>query len=156
MSVIRSIAALGVLASLMLAPAAQAAGDARRPAREESNRRLVVAFYDRVFNRHEVAEGAAVLADAYRQHNPLVPDGKAAFVGFFTGHFREHPQARSRIARSAANGDLVWLHVHSTIGPDDRGRAIVDIFRIANGRIVEHWDVIQAVPEKAANDNTMF
>ena len=53
-------------------------------------------------------------------------------------------------------GDLVWLHVHSTNGAGDRGRAIVDIFRVENGRIAEHWDVVQPVPEKSANGNTMF
>jgi predicted SnoaL-like aldol condensation-catalyzing enzyme len=52
--------------------------------------------------------------------------------------------------------DLVWLHVHATNGAKDRGQAIIDIFRVKNGKIVEHWDVIQAVPETAANKNTMF
>ncbi|MDX3810360.1 MAG: nuclear transport factor 2 family protein, partial [Bosea sp. (in: a-proteobacteria)] len=78
------------------------------------------------------------------------------FVSFFTSKFKSNPEARARIVRSSANDDLVWLHVHSTERPDDRGRAIVDIFRVKDGRIVEHWDVIQPVPEKAANGNTMF
>lgn len=58
--------------------------------------------------------------------------------------------------RSAADGDLVWLHVHSTNGEADRGRAVIDIFRVEDGKIVEHWDVIQGVPAESANDNTMF
>ena len=58
--------------------------------------------------------------------------------------------------RSAADGDLVFLHVHSTGNPQDRGNAIVDIFRVDHGKIAEHWDVIEPVPEHAANDNTMF
>lgn len=65
------------------------------------------------------------------------------------------PKAHVKIFRSAANDDLVWLHLHSMIA-DDRGRAIVDIFRVKDGKIVEHWDVIQAVPEESANQNTMF
>ena len=90
------------------------------------------------------------------RHNPGVPDGKAPFVSFFTNRFKNTPEARARIVRSSATDDLVWLHVHSTERPGDRGRAIVDIFRVKDGKIVEHWDVVQPVPEKAANDNTMF
>ena len=123
---------------------------------EEANRTLVVGFYDQFFNRHQVAEAAAVVADDYKQHNPEVPDGKRPFVEYFTGYFKEHTQSRARIVRSATDGDLVYLHVHSTAQPDDGGQAVVDIFRVRDGKIVEHWDVIQDVPAKSANDNTMF
>ena len=129
---------------------------ARNLAQEEANRRLVTAFYDGVFNRHDVARASEVVADSYIQHNPGVPTGKAPFVDYFTGYFRDHPQARSRIVHSATDGDLVFLHVHSTETPADRGRAIVDIFRVTNGKITEHWDVVQPVPEPTANTNTMF
>lgn len=125
-------------------------------ATEEANRKLVVEFYDRFFNKHETAEAAEVVADSYIQHNPQVPDGKAPFVSFFTGYFKTNPESRAKIVRSATDGDLVYLHVHSTEGAKDRGVAVVDIFRVKEGKIVEHWDVIQPVPEKAANQNTMF
>ena len=128
----------------------------RDVAQEESNRKLVVDFYDSFFNKHQVQEAAAVVAEDYIQHNPDVPDGKAPFVGYFDGYFKENPQSRARIVRSAADGDLVYLHVHSTNGKADRGQAVIDIFRVQDGKIVEHWDVIQAVPEQAANSNTMF
>ena len=121
----------------------------------EANRQLVINFYQKFFNDHQL-QAAAVLVDDYRQHNPGVPDGKAPFLHYFQGWFRQHPQARARIIRSATDGDLVYLHVHSIAGPGDRGRAIVDIFRVRNQRIVEHWDVIQNVPAVSANDNTMF
>jgi len=68
----------------------------------------------------------------------------------------ENPEWHGRIVRSGTDGDLVFLHVHQTNGPEDRGQAIVEIFRVDDGKIVEHWDVIQPVPESAANDNTMF
>lgn len=123
---------------------------------EEANRALVVEFYDQFFNKHQVEQAARVVADGYIQHNPDVPDGKAPFVGYFEGFFKENPQSRARIVRSATAGDMVYLHVHSTTGPDDRGQAVIDIFRVDNGMIVEHWDVIQDVPAEAANDNTMF
>jgi len=139
---------------LLLSPGAEAASRDLRG--EEAHRKLVLDFYEQVFNRHDVAEGAKLLTETYKQHNPEVPDGKEPFVSFFTGFFKENPHSRARVVRSATSGDLVWLHVHSTNAPQDRGQAVIDIFRVANGRIVEHWDVIQAVPETAANDNSMF
>lgn len=132
------------------------APSSRNLVQEERNRQLVVDFYNGVFNRHDVARSAGVLIDGYIQHNPGVPNGKASFVNYFTSFFKSNPNARSRIVRSAADGDLVYLHIHATNGQGDRGLAIVDIFRVENNRIVEHWDVIQKVPAEAANTNTMF
>jgi predicted SnoaL-like aldol condensation-catalyzing enzyme len=150
-----AIAALALVPALVAAPVL--AETAKRDlAQEEANRKLVIEFYDTVFNKHEVAKGAAVIVDSYKQHNPRVPDGKAPFVDYFTGLFKDNPQSKARIVRSATDGDLVYLHIHSTEKDGDRGRAIVDIFRVADGKITEHWDVIQAVPETAANNNTMF
>lgn len=123
---------------------------------EEANRTLVLTFYDQFFNRHETAEAATVIADNYRQHNPEVPDGKAPFVDYFTGFFKDNPNSKAKVVRSATEGDLMYLHVHSTNGTNDRGQAVVDIFKVEKGKIVEHWDVIQDVPEQAANENTMF
>ncbi|PDV87093.1 hypothetical protein CO652_17490 [Rhizobium sp. H4] len=149
----KSLCALAVLAGIAMPPGAFAAS--RDLKVEEANRKLVVEFYDRFFNSHDI-EAASVVADDYRQHNPQVPDGKKPLVSFFTGFFKENPQSKAEIVRTAADGDLVWLHVHATNGTDDRGQAIVDIFRVKDGKIVEHWDVIQAVPKEAANRNTMF
>ncbi|NHM18290.1 nuclear transport factor 2 family protein [Tritonibacter mobilis] len=124
-------------------------------ATEEANRALVVEFYDQFFNEHNIA-ASDVIAEDYIQHNPNVPDGKAPLVSFFSGYFAENPESRARIVRSAADGDLIWLHVQSTNGEEDLGEAVVDIFRVEDGMIVEHWDVIQPVPSEAANSNTMF
>lgn len=153
---LRSLIAATALVAMALPCAALAQSAPRNLGAEEANRQLVVRFYDRVFNQHEVAEGAKVIADGYKQHNPHVPDGKAPFVRYFTDFFQKNPDAKARIVRSAADGDLVWLHVHSTGNAKDRGKAIVDIFRVRDGQIVEHWDVIQPVPETSANANTMF
>ncbi|WP_422047398.1 nuclear transport factor 2 family protein [Rosenbergiella collisarenosi] len=122
----------------------------------EANRQLVVTFYNQFFNQHDIDAASKVVADGYRQHNPQVPDGKQPFVSYFKGYFKQHPQSHAQIIRSAVDGDLVWLHIHSTESPKDRGQAIVDIFRVDHGKIVEHWDVIQDVPQQAANSNTMF
>ncbi|EKM6457108.1 nuclear transport factor 2 family protein [Cronobacter dublinensis] len=149
----KTMAGLLVAASLLTANGAVAS--ARQSDVEEANRQRVITFYDRFFNQHDTA-AADVVADDYRQHNPDVPDGKAPFVNYFSGFFRDNPQSRAKVIRSAADGDLVWLQVHSTNGSHDRGQAVLDIFRVKDGKIVEHWDIIQDVPEKAANANTMF
>lgn len=143
-----------ILVAATMPVLAQAAS--RNLVQEEANRKLVIEFYDRFFNRHETEEAARVVADDYRQHNPQVPDGKAPFLSFFTGFFKDNPNSKARIVRSSTDGDLVWLHIHSTNGEKDNGQAVVDIFRVADGKIVEHWDVIQNVPETSANQNTMF
>ncbi|REC95587.1 nuclear transport factor 2 family protein [Kushneria indalinina] len=155
MSLLKS---LGVATTaLMLAiPAVSFAQSECDVDQEESNRELVVDFYNQFFNEHETEKSGEVLAGDYIQHNPEVPDGKAPFVDYFSGYFKENPDYKSEIMRSAADGDLVWLHVHSTNGDEDQGEAVVDIFRVDDGKIVEHWDVIQSVPEESANDNTMF
>ncbi|EPD6703025.1 nuclear transport factor 2 family protein [Cronobacter dublinensis] len=149
----KTMAGFLVAASLLTANGAVAS--ARQNDVEEANRQRVITFYDRFFNQHDTA-AADVVADDYRQHNPEVPDGKAPFVNYFSGFFRDNPQSRAKVIRSAADGDLVWLQVHSTNGSHDRGQAVLDIFRVKDGKIVEHWDIIQDVPEKAANANTMF
>ena len=152
----KTLVGLALAVMLVLVAATSHAATPRNLAAEEANRTLVLDFYERFFNKHDVAGAAKVVADDYKQHNPEVPDGKAPFVEFFTGFFKENPQSRARVVRSATDGDLVYLHVHSTNGADDRGQAVVDVFRVANGKIVEHWDVIQNVPEQAVNSNTMF
>lgn len=123
----------------------------------ENNKKIVTDFYEGVFLKHQVkAYADQYIGEKYTQHNPHVPDGKAPFVNYFTGHFKENPDAKSVIKRAVAEGDLVFLHVHSTQNAQDRGVAVVDIFRVENGKIVEHWDVQQEVPANAANSNTMF
>ncbi len=155
MSILKS---LGVAsAALMLTvPTAAMAQSERDVEAEEANRALVTEFYNQFFNEHETVESARLIAEDYIQHNPGVPDGKAPFVDYFADYFQDNPDYQSEIVRSAADGDLVWLHVHSTNGEEDLGEAVVDIFRVEDGMIVEHWDVIQPVPEESANDNTMF
>ena len=129
---------------------------ARNIAKEERNRIFVIDFYERVFNKHDLKAAEALVAESYIQHNPNFPTGRAAFVEILARRFQQNPEAHARIVRSAVDGDLVYLHTHSLAHPGDRGRAIVNIFRVADGKIVEHWDVAQPVPDRSANDNTMF
>jgi predicted SnoaL-like aldol condensation-catalyzing enzyme len=124
---------------------------------EQNAKEMVTAFYKMVFYDHKVADAFKTYVGAsYRQHNPLVPDGIEPSVAFLSKRFEVNPRATNEIKRVIADGDLVAVHVHSRSNDTDRGRAIVDIFRVENGKIVEHWDVIQPVPENAQNGNTMF
>jgi predicted SnoaL-like aldol condensation-catalyzing enzyme len=120
-----------------------------------ANKKLVVDFYRVVFIEKRVVEGfERFVAPEYIQHNPLLATGREAAVKFLAP--RATRESITDIKRVIAEGDLVALHVHSRTNLTDRGRAVIDIFRVADGKIVEHWDVIQPVPETAANTNTMF
>lgn len=124
----------------------------------ERNKANAIAFYDLAFNQHKVQEAAdKYIGDVYLQHNPMVADGKEAFVKGIGGFVSQAPQARSHIKRAIAEGDLVVLHIQSQPTPDSLGSAVVDIFRFdENGKIVEHWDVLQNVPAKTASGRSMF
>ena len=117
----------------------------------------VLAFFDLAFvQRDAVAAADRYLGETYTQHNPTVPDGPEVFKQFIPQWLATVPELTFDIKRVIAEGDLVALHYHLKTSPDDLGTAIVDIFRVEDGRVVEHWDVLQPVPAEAANSNTMF
>jgi predicted SnoaL-like aldol condensation-catalyzing enzyme len=123
----------------------------------EANKQAVVAYYTLAFNDKQPEEAVSrYVGDRYIQHNPQAPDGPEAFIAFVRGFAGQSPGLNIEIKRVIAEGDLVMTHGLITTSPEDRGMAAADIFRLEDGKIVEHWDVVQPVPETSANDNTMF
>jgi predicted SnoaL-like aldol condensation-catalyzing enzyme len=143
-------------AALLAASLAISTQPALAGPREDANKALVLAFYDAAFSKLDAEQAATYLAPGYIQHNPEVANGVAPLQDYVRWIRANTPQSRASIKRMLADGDLVMLHVHNQDKPGERGVAVVDIFRVANGKIAEHWDVIQPVPAQDANGNGMF
>jgi predicted SnoaL-like aldol condensation-catalyzing enzyme len=124
----------------------------------ETNKDTAVAFYKKALLEGRVEDAFRMYAGpTYRQHNPLIEDGMEGVRKFATWIMSTHPDARCEIKRVFADGDHVILHCHwHGLSDNPRGEAVVDIFRLEGGKVLEHWDVIQSIPQTSANANTMF
>ncbi|ADI28802.1 protein of unknown function DUF1486 [Methylotenera versatilis 301] len=122
-----------------------------------SPKKIVTQFFDLAFvQKHPIAAAKKYIsATQYIQHNPEAPDGREAFIKGFAAYV-ESTDYRCEIKRVIADSDIVAVHSNCKESANDIGSAVVDIFRVEKERIVEHWDVLQAVPSKSANRNTMF
>lgn len=155
---IRSALAFAILAALALtAPLAQAQStDAQKM---ERNKKNVVEFYNAVLNEKDFEKARTYVGATYIQHNPIGADGLEGIKGFINFLRDKFPNNRSEIKRVFAEGNYVIVHVHAVREPGTRGNAIFDLFRLDdNGKVVEHWDAVQPIPDPAGalNKNGMF
>ena len=127
--------------------------------RADENRKIVYDFYESVFNNKDLSAADKYLDENYIQHNPTVATGKQGFKASASELFKKYPSWKVEFKRTIAEGDLVVTHtlaITDAADPASKGNAVMDIFRVEKGVIMEHWDVIQEVPVKSENTNTMF
>ena len=140
---------------LMAMPIITSAHDSTK--NEAKNKAVVLAFLDTMVNQRNVDKALDLyVGDEYIQHNPGMPTGKEASRQGFKAMMEQMKDASMSIKRVIAEGDLVVTHAHGLRYKGDRGIALMDMFRLEKGKIVEHWDVIQEIPEVTKNSNTMF
>ena len=146
------------LFALLAALAASAcAAEAETPEAACTTREVADGFIPLFYEQGKVREAYETwVAEDYKQHNPNATDGRDAAIAFLEPFYERNPTHRMTVKRVLVDGDLFAVHLHGQTGPNDRGAAAVDILRVENCKIVEHWDVTQAVPETSANDNGMF
>jgi predicted SnoaL-like aldol condensation-catalyzing enzyme len=120
-------------------------------------KQVVTKFMTQFYVDKKVREAFETWVDpGYIQHNPMAASGRDAAINFLEPFFATHPDIHYTIARIIADGKLVAVHSHGVFAPGDRGIAVVDILRVEGCKVMEHWDVVQPVPEKSANTNGMF
>jgi predicted SnoaL-like aldol condensation-catalyzing enzyme len=129
-----------------------AAADCRLKPKQVVTRFMTTFYVDK-----KVREAFETWVDpGYVQHNPMAATGRDAAINFLEPFFAQHPDIHYSIARIIADGNLVAVHSHGKFAADDRGVAVIDILRVEGCKVMEHWDVVQPVPEKSANTNGMF
>jgi predicted SnoaL-like aldol condensation-catalyzing enzyme len=120
----------------------------------EQNKQLVLKATKELFVDLDLTAIDRYWGEPYVQHNPLYPDGREQLRAVIKSLIEAGIATNAEVKRVVAEGDLVWLHAKSFFFGKEL--ATVEIFRVENGKIVEHWDVIQEVPKESANTNTMF
>ncbi|MFF3371939.1 nuclear transport factor 2 family protein [Streptomyces sp. NPDC002680] len=159
-----TLAAVGAITAVTLTVAGTASaspeagrGHHRPESQVQHNERVAVAFLDLAFNKKQPQAAAdRYVGSEFIQHNPLSADGTKPFVAYVTWRTTQSPDLKFDFKRVFGEKNLVAVHYKRTYDAADRGAAVMDIFRFEKGKIVEHWDVIQDIPETSMNDNTMF
>ncbi|WP_292471131.1 nuclear transport factor 2 family protein [Methanolobus sp.] len=122
----------------------------------EQNKKNAIAFYKMAYGGNPRKATEQYVGTEYIQHNPLVDDGTEEFIKYFERMQAEYPEKSIEFVRAITEGDLVALHTHQ-VWPGNEEYVTMDFFRFDdNGKIVEHWDSIQKIPDESANNNTMY
>lgn len=125
--------------------------------KQEENKKIVIGFYQKALFEGDVESAIRLYGgETYTQHTPFAADGFEGLRNYVKCIAANYPKTRGEIKRVFADGDFVLLHCHYTGFFGENGDAIIDIFRVQDGKVVEHWDVIQAIPKTSLNENTMF
>jgi predicted SnoaL-like aldol condensation-catalyzing enzyme len=144
----------------ILCAAAAASGCQTRQAEETArNKALVIHAFERLLVENRIDDADQYLAAGFIEHDPASRDGIPTFKAWFRRYLAQHPHATNHIERVIAEGDLVVVQCHiitDSTNPNDRGLAGVDVFRVADGKLAEHWDVIEPVPAHPSNPRTMW
>lgn len=138
-----------------LAACENPASESKEERMSETNKERAMAFYRAAFEGRAREAVEQYVGDRYIQHNPWVGDGPEAFVEYFDRMQREYPDKSIEFVRAVEEGDFVAVHTHQ-VWPGGSEFVTMDFFRFDNGRIVEHWDAVQEIPDESANDNTMY
>lgn len=145
------------LGAAMLANTTPQAALPPAPACDLTPKEVVTQFMTKFYIDKRPREAFEQWVDpGYIQHNPMAPTGRDAAIAFLEPFMAQNPDVNYSIKRIIAEGDLVVVHAHGRFAPDDRGIAVVDILRVEGCKVMEHWDVVQPVPENSANSNGMF
>ena len=123
---------------------------------EVRNQEVMLKFYQKFFNNHDLSAASDLIEENYVQHNPNFATGRDAFVAAFKRFFQQSPQFHTQIVRMIADGNLVWIQSHQRNSPTVLGTEIIDIYRLQDGKIAEHWDSLVPVTANSANSNTQF
>ena len=136
---------------------------AKESALEEANLKKALYCMEILENRPDLEPSVRIdilrkecYSENFIEHAPNIPDGRDALLDLFASRYKKYPELSMTIKRTASDGDLVWLHLHVKHTPESLGGAGIQIFRMKEGRIVEHWGVGQSVPKESKNSNTMF
>jgi predicted SnoaL-like aldol condensation-catalyzing enzyme len=124
--------------------------------RQEANKATVLAFYEKIVNQRDFNAASCYIGSYYKQHRSDVADGLEGLGDFMERSKRINPDLHADVKRVFADGDFVILHSHVTRSRDDRGSKHVDIFRLEDGKVVEHWDIDQPIAETSVNSNGPF
>ncbi len=122
----------------------------------QQNKENAIAFYRMAYHGEPTKAIQDYVGEQYIQHNPDVKDGTKGFIEYFERMHKEYPEKSIDFKRCIAEGDLVALHTHQ-VWPNNEEYITMDLFRFdKKGKICEHWDAIQQIPQKSANPNTMY